>query len=395
MKKTIVQNFTEFINESLIHRKNIWEISFPSKWKALQDLGFRDATTDRMKKMGNNVLLMNDMFPFYPSGIVYQETGYLRDKNARSGWITAGKNWEEAADYLIDKFSLLKSGVPPGVDPEIFTIFLNGSTSINKSVIKKIVIDPGKKKVRINGNFFIHSSNLPVLLDSGYNLEHVNSLFIADKDRENSYYRIDKGLKPLHLNLSECLKIMPDTCNNLVIRNVHFAEDCQDVSFFPLVKEGIRVTGVEGIVNCRFLHPDQNKLDNLALNLPLESLDGMVVMKCDLVTILKGDHWPYRVQIEFGRLKDKKWGIGGWLEVIKNGNAEESNLMSTLPFIDADYWWDQLTGDLKLDGQVLLDISYLWDEPGWEHEREKLMKKLDPKQIKTIKALQTKHVYLR
>ena len=93
--------------------------------------------------------------------------------------------------------------------------------------------------------------------------------------------------------------------------------------------------------------------------------------------------------------RSKKWGIGGWLEVIKNGNAEESNLMSTLPFIDADYWWDQLTGDLKLDGQVLLDISYLWDEPGWEHEREKLMKKLDPKQIKTIKALQTKHVYLR
>jgi hypothetical protein len=390
----IFQNFTEFIQESLIHRKNTWEIAHTSKWKALQDLGFRDVTTDRMKKMGNNVLLMNDMFPFYPHGIVYQETGYLRDKNARSGWITSGKDWEGAADYLIDKFSLLKSLVPPGVPPEIFTIFLNGSSSINKSIIKKINIDPGKKTVKINGNFFVDPHNLPALLASGYKLEHVDKLFFGMDNYEKRFTIYRSTGRDFSMNLSECLKIIPDTCNNLFIYDVHFAKDCQDVSFFPLVKYGISVTGVKGIVNCRFLHPDQDKLNDLFLDLPLESLDGLFVMKCDRVTIIKRLGQDRIKRIEFGDYYTNKWGIEGWINVIKKGGVE-SNLMSTLPLVDGDYWLSKLKGDLKLDGQVLLDISYMWECPDWEHEREKLQKKLTPEQIKAILILQKHHGYLK
>ena len=60
MKRKIL-SFDDFLGESTISRPNYWEVNYPDKWQALQDLGFRDVTTERMKKFGPNVILMNEL----------------------------------------------------------------------------------------------------------------------------------------------------------------------------------------------------------------------------------------------------------------------------------------------------------------------------------------------
>ncbi|NBV27841.1 hypothetical protein EBS02_02320 [bacterium] len=382
-----VYNFTEFIQESLISKPNTWEVSYPQKWAALQELGFRDATSNIMKKIGNNVLLMNDRLPFYPDGIVYQESGYLRDKSASSGWITRGKNWEEAADYIINKFSLLKSLIPPGVEPEIFTLFLNGVPGITPKIKGMINIDPANKTVEINADLTIDAKNKSDLISSGYKIKKVDNLTISGSDFDKS------GM--LNLNLADCLQLMPEQCENLFVKTVNFNDDCRNVSFFPLVKDTIMVTNVKGFENCMFLHPAQYKLKNLILDFQIRSLKGLFVENCTTVRISREINGEYFVQIVIGGyVNNKKWNLAGWVDILKNGNAEESNLMSTFPLLQAEFWESLLTGDLKKDGQTLLDISYLWDLPDWQTERIKIEKNLSPMQIKAINVLKTKHEYL-
>ena len=77
-----VKNFGDFV--LLKESVNQIESAHPSKWKALQDLGFYDDSTLRIKANGN-ILLKNDMFNYYPEGIVLQpNSGYVRDKGVRS-----------------------------------------------------------------------------------------------------------------------------------------------------------------------------------------------------------------------------------------------------------------------------------------------------------------------
>ena len=99
----IVKSFREFeqIFES-ISGPNKFEIDFPEKWKQMQDLGFYDVTTPIMKKNGS-VLLKNDKYNEYPGGIVFQNSGYIRNKLAKSGFIKNDLSWEEMADYIIKR----------------------------------------------------------------------------------------------------------------------------------------------------------------------------------------------------------------------------------------------------------------------------------------------------
>jgi hypothetical protein len=101
----IVKSFREFeqIFES-VSGPNKFETDFPEKWKQMQDLGFYDVTTPIMKKNGS-VLLKNDKYNDYPGGIVFQNSGYIRNKLAKSGSIKNDLSWEEMADYIIKRYS--------------------------------------------------------------------------------------------------------------------------------------------------------------------------------------------------------------------------------------------------------------------------------------------------
>jgi hypothetical protein len=66
----------------------------------------------------------------------------------------------------------------------------------------------------------------------------------------------------------------------------------------------------------------------------------------------------------------------------------------TLPLFDAGFWLQKLKGDLKKDGQVLLQLADLWDEPGWEEQRQEIEQRLSPEQLRVIKALKTKLGYV-
>jgi hypothetical protein len=54
----------------------------------------------------------------------------------------------------------------------------------------------------------------------------------------------------------------------------------------------------------------------------------------------------------------------------------------------------KLKGDLKQDGPVLLDLSYLWGVPGAESIQKELEASLTPVQLKSIQALRRMHGYL-
>ena len=80
-----VKSFGDFV--LLKESVNDIEAILPDRWKKLQDLGFYDASTLRIKANGN-ILLKNDKFNYYPEGIVLQpNSGYIRNKGVKSGFI--------------------------------------------------------------------------------------------------------------------------------------------------------------------------------------------------------------------------------------------------------------------------------------------------------------------
>ena len=144
----IVKSFREFeqIFES-ISGPNKFEINFPEKWKQMQDLGFYDVTTPIMKKNGS-VLLKNDKYNEYPGGIVFQNSGYIRNKLAKSGFIKNDLSWEEMADYIIKRYSNYRDpNSTKGYDnfpPHIVTL-------IRKVTKSKISINPQTGRLDVAG----------------------------------------------------------------------------------------------------------------------------------------------------------------------------------------------------------------------------------------------------
>jgi len=89
-----------------------------------------------------------------------------------------------------------------------------------------------------------------------------------------------------------------------------------------------------------------------------------------------------------------KWNPKGWLKILTDGEPSDQKLILTLPFFDSDFWLQRLSGDLKKDGQVLLQLAALWEEPGWTEHRREIEQRLSPEQLRAIKALRTKLVYV-
>lgn len=116
-----VKNFGDFV--LLKESVNQIESAHPSKWKTLQDLGFYDASTLRIKANGN-ILLKNDRFNYYPEGIVLQpNSGYVRNKGVTSGFIKKGLNLDQMIDYLINRFQKYEGETGSDVSPEVVTAF--------------------------------------------------------------------------------------------------------------------------------------------------------------------------------------------------------------------------------------------------------------------------------
>ncbi len=91
-------------------------------------------------------------------------------------------------------------------------------------------------------------------------------------------------------------------------------------------------------------------------------------------------------------VRSGKWNPQGWTEILAKKNSKARSLIVIL--FDAGFWLQKLKGDLKKDGQVLLQLADLWDEPGWEEQRQKIEQRLSPEQLRVIKALKTKLGYV-
>ena len=143
----IVKSFREFeqIFES-VSEPNKFETDFPDKWKQMQDLGFYDATTPIMRKNGS-VLLKNDKYNDYPAGIVFQNSGYIRNKSAKSGFIKNNLGWEGMADYIIKRYTSYKEPSPKGYEnfpPHLVTL-------IRKVTKSKIYMNPQTGRLDVSG----------------------------------------------------------------------------------------------------------------------------------------------------------------------------------------------------------------------------------------------------
>lgn len=371
-----ILNFSDFILESTINRPNYWEVNYPDKWKALQDLGFEDVTTDRMKKNGNNIIIKNDDLPLYPSGIVYQDSGYLRNKAAKSGFITSNMNWVQAADYLIDKFSKLKQIVPPGVPPKVFISILQKleRSTVSKSSGKKISFDPSSKVVTVKSTLVLDVNEIPEFISLGCKLGHVDSFKL--KGNFIHYPEITKA---------QCDLIFPSECNELEVWGVKFSSDCQNVPIFPPARTSINVN-IEGIKNLKCLSPDQpQKIESLQVISDLESLSGLYIIQCEQVNLrVKKDPGPFSWHKRgtgltfpddiskypyFSGVKTTGWDIGNWVKVLREGNEEQKKLMMTLPMLDSNFWNERMEEN---PGETIHILAPIWNDPEFTEIKKRI-----------------------
>ena len=94
------------------------------------------------------------------------------------------------------------------------------------------------------------------------------------------------------------------------------------------------------------------------------------------------------------KLRSGGWNPLGWTKILATGDRKVRRLIVTLPMFDAGFWLQKLKGDLKKDGQVLLQLADLWDKSGWEEQRQEIEQRLSPEQLRVIKALKTKLGYV-
>ena len=166
--KSRLKTFGDFI--LLKESVNDIESNLPDKWKKLQDLGFYDASTLRIKANGN-ILLKNDKFNYYPEGIIFQlGSGYLRDKGARSGFIKRHYTLDQMVDYLIQRFEKLEAGTSADISPEAVTLL----KKISKSKTTK---NPETGRFDFTGSISLDRDSLDSLKSLGIKLGAVGKNF--------------------------------------------------------------------------------------------------------------------------------------------------------------------------------------------------------------------------
>lgn len=167
MRKRVI-NFGDFI--LLKESANPIETGLPAKWKRLQELGFYDASTPRIRANGN-ILLKNDKFNYYPAGITFQlSSGYLRDKGAKAGFIKKDLNLDQMVDYLIQRFEKLEAGTSADLSPEAVTLL----RKISKSKATK---NPGTGRFDFAGSIDLDRDSLDSLKSLGIKLGVIEKNF--------------------------------------------------------------------------------------------------------------------------------------------------------------------------------------------------------------------------
>jgi hypothetical protein len=125
-----------------------------------------------------------------------------------------------------------------------------------------------------------------------------------------------------------------------------------------------------------------------------QTVGGHFICSSNQLTTLVGA--PQTVDGDFScdsfEVRSGKWNPQGWAEILATGDSKARRLIVTL--FDAGFWLQKVKGDLKKDGQVLLQLASLWDEPGWEEQRQEIEQRLSPEQLRVIKALKTKLDYV-
>jgi len=125
------------------------------EWVRLQEIGFVDSTTTQMERNGN-ILLTNPQLPLYPGGITLQQSGYIRNKLATSGFVRKyerGFTLKDMFEYLLTRFSKIstkaaltsaESGLPASA-----VILLDKITN------KSWKLNTATQRIDVNGNVYM------------------------------------------------------------------------------------------------------------------------------------------------------------------------------------------------------------------------------------------------
>ena len=227
--KSRLKTFGDFI--LLKESVNDIEAILPERWKRLQDLGFYDASTLRIKANGN-ILLKNDKFPYYPEGIILQlSSGYVRDKGARSGFIKKDFDLFQMVDYLINRFEKYESQTSGDVSSEVVT-FLK---KISRSRSTK---NPSTGKFDFSGSVELMKSNLDYMKKKGIKIGKVGRDF---------FYNGYEGARNSILDLED-LEFFPDEVKGkFELRNCNFSGFSDFRPFPTKMGDGLRLTSIRNL----------------------------------------------------------------------------------------------------------------------------------------------------
>lgn len=220
-----VKSFGDFV--LLKESVNDIEAILPDRWKKLQDLGFYDASTLRIKANGN-ILLKNDKFNYYPEGIVLQpNSGYIRNKGVKSGFIKKDFDLIQMIDYLINRFQKYEGETAFDVSPEVVTAF-------KKMTKGKTVKNPDTGRFDFSGNVELTPKLFGILKENEAKMGEIGGEFSF---RSASQYQLTK----------EDLEFFPTSVKKWVSI---FHVDCvgfSDLSLFPRIEGGIILDRVMGL----------------------------------------------------------------------------------------------------------------------------------------------------
>ena len=227
--KSRLKTFGDFI--LLKESVNDIEATLPDRWKKLQDLGFYDASTLRIKANGN-ILLKNDKFSYYPEGIVLQpNSGYVRDKGVKSGFLRKNYTLDQMADYLIDRFEKYEAQTSGDVSSEVVT-FLK---KISRSRSTK---NSSTGKFDFSGSVELMKSNLDYMKEKGIKIGKVGRDF---------FYNGYEGVRNSILGLED-LEFFPDEVKGkFELRNCNFS-GFSDLRPFPTkMGNGLSIHSVKNL----------------------------------------------------------------------------------------------------------------------------------------------------
>ena len=250
--KSRLKTFGDFI--LLKESVNDIEAILPDRWKKLQDLGFYDASTLRIKANGN-ILLKNDKFNYYPEGIVLQpNSGYIRNKGVKSGFIKKNFDLIQMIDYLINRFQKYEGETGSDVSPGVVTAF-------KKMTKGKTVKNSDTGRFDFSGNVELTPKLLDILKENKAKIGVVGGEFSF---RSSTQYQLTKG------DLEFFPTLVKKEIGITSVNCIGFS----DLSLFPKGGSGIRLFRVLGLKSMEGIKIEGGEDSTISIRecLDLESL---------------------------------------------------------------------------------------------------------------------------